>query len=238
MNELADLFITIISKDAGAIIRTLQNSGVVPDEVNIKMFEQDISELIVKYYHISLSKIDMRTATDDFFTLAQTHKIKFQAEFMLLGKALITYEELARTLYPQFNFFAEVVPYIKKLTARKYKPANFMKDLLRIADEWRWLLVEAPREWRKIAGKLSKGELQVQMHHKGLETLIRELDRSSNRVSVSLLVAALIVGSSMIMTVEKGYMIFDLPLLGLIGYLFAGVLGIFLIISILRSGKL
>jgi len=76
------------------------------------------------------------------------------------------------------------------------------------------------------------------MQHKGLEPLIREIDRSSNRVSVSLLVAALIVGSSMIITVEKGYMLFNLPLLGLMGFLFAGILGVYLIISILKSGKL
>jgi len=238
MNMLSDLITTIVSRDVGAIVRVLENSGVVPDEANIKVLEQDISELIVKYYHISLAKMDMRTATDDFFMLASTHGIKFQAEFMLLGKALITYEELARILYPQFNFFTEAVPYLKKLTARKYKPANLMKDLLRIADELKWLLVESPREFRQVVGKLNKGEFQVQMQHKGLEPLIREIDRSSNRVSVSLLVAALIVGSSMIITVEKGYMLFNLPLLGLVGFLFAGILGVYLIISILRSGKL
>jgi len=238
MNMLSDLITTIVSRDVGAIVRVLENSGVVPDEANIKVLEQDISELIVKYYHISLAKMDMRTATDDFFMLASTHGIKFQAEFMLLGKALITYEELARILYPQFNFFTEAVPYIKKLTARKYRPANLMKDLARIADELKWLLVESPREFRQVVGKLNKGEFQVQMQHKGLEPLIREIDRSSNRVSVSLLVAALIVGSSMIITVEKGYMLFNLPLLGLVGFLFAGILGVYLIISILRSGKL
>ena len=236
--ELADLVITVMSRDAGAIIRTLQNSGVIHDKTNLKMLEQDISELIVKYYHISLSKIDMRTATDDFFLLASRYQVKFQAEFMLLGKALITYEELARSLYPQLNFFVETKPYIKKLTAQKYKPSNFVKDLIRVFDELRWLLIESPRELRLLAGKLSRGELQVRMQHKGLETLIREMDRSSNRLSVSLIVAALIVGSSMIMTVEKGDMLFDFPLMGLIGYLFAGILGIILVISILRSGKL
>ena len=100
------------------------------------------------------------------------------------------------------------------------------------------MLVESPRYWRDITEKLHKGKFQVQLMHKGLERLIKELDRSSNRVSVSLLIAALIVGSSLIMTVDKGVMIFDFPVMGLIGYLFAGMLGVLLVISILRSGKL
>jgi ubiquinone biosynthesis protein len=237
-NELADLVMTVMSQDTGAIIRTLQNSGVVPEQANIRILDQELSELIVKYYKMSLSQIDMKTAMDDFFMVAHRHQIKFQAEFMLLGKALMTYEELARVLYPHYNFVAEIGPYLKKLTARKFRPANFVKDLLQIVNELRWVLVESPRAWRQISDKLSAGKLQVQMRHLGLETFIKEMDRSSNRVSVSLLVAALIVGSSMIMTVDKGIMVFDLPVLGLIGYLFAGMLGILLVISILRSGKL
>jgi len=238
MNELAELVITTISRDAGAIIRVLQNSGVLPSWAKTKPLERDISELIVKYHRMSLHRINMKAATDDFFLLAQRYGVRFQPEFMLLGKALITYEELARVLYPEFNFIGEAAPYVQKLAARKYKPARFARDFIRIIDEFRWLLVESPRHWRDITEKLHRGKFQVQLMHKGLDKLIRELDRSSNRLSVSLLIAALIVGSSLIMTVDKGVMIFDFPIMGLIGYLFAGMLGVLLVISILRSGKL
>ncbi|MCP4580475.1 MAG: AarF/ABC1/UbiB kinase family protein [candidate division Zixibacteria bacterium] len=238
MNELADFVVTVMSRDARDIVRVLQNSGVVPEKANLKALEQDLSEMIVKYYRMSLTDIDMKSALDDFFAISHRYEIKFQVEFMLLGKALMTYEELARMLYPEYNFVAEIGPYLTKLTARKFKPTNFLKDIMRIIDELRWIMVESPRKWRLITDKLSRGELQVQMQHIGLETFIKEMDRSSNRLSVSLLVAALIVGSSMIMTVDKGVMIFELPVLGLIGYLFAGILGILLVISILRSGKL
>lgn len=237
-DELASFIVAVTSRDTGEIVRALENAGVVPESANRKLLEQDLSELIVKYYHISLAHIDMRTAMDDFFAVAQRHGIKVQSEYMLLGKALMTYEELARMLYPEFNFVAEIGPYLNRLTMGKYKPSRFLKDLTRILDEWRWLLVDSPGQWRLITRKLSRGELQVKMQHHGLDILIREMDRSSNRLSISLLVAALIVGSSLIMTVKQGVMIFDVPLLGLIGYLFAAVLGVALVISILRSGKL
>jgi ubiquinone biosynthesis protein len=107
--------------------------------------------------------------------------------------------------------------------------------LLGILDEIRWFLVESPREWRAITTKLRKGELQIQFQIKGLDVFIREMDRSSNRLSLALLVAALIVGSSIIATMQKGYTVFNIPLLGLIGYITAAILGILLVISILRS---
>ncbi|MCD6163578.1 MAG: AarF/ABC1/UbiB kinase family protein [candidate division Zixibacteria bacterium] len=238
MNYLADLIIAFMSKDAGTVIRVMQNAEIIEDDVNFRMMEQDLSEMMLKYYHMSLARIDMKLAMNDFFIIVQRYNIRFQAEFMLLGKALMIYEELARVLYQEFNFFAEMIPYVKKLTARKYNPGNFIKDLIRSADELKWLLIELPRKIRHITNKLSEGELQVRMQHKGLENLIREIDKSSNRLSVSMLIAALIVGSSLIMTVDKGIMIFDFPVMGLIGFLFAGILGIFLVISILRAGKL
>jgi ubiquinone biosynthesis protein len=238
MDELGDLVLATMSRDATEIIRVLQNVEVVPANADLRLLEQDLSELIIKYYHMSLAHIDMSTAMDDFFSVAQRYGIRFRSEFMLLGKALMTYEELARMLFPGYNFVAEIGPYLKRLTVRKFQPSKFFKDIFRILDELRWLMVESPREWRRITDKLSKGELQVKMQHRGLDTLIREMDRSSNRLSISLLVAALIVGSSLIMTVKEGVMLFDFPLLGLVGYLFAGILGIFLVISILRSGKL
>ena len=238
MNDLSDLLVTIMSRDAGAIVRVLQNTNVISQETDFKVLEQDINEMVVKYFHLSLAQIDAKLALNDFFNLTQNHRIRFPAELMLLGKALMTFEELGKLLYPDFNFFAEVVPYVKKLSARKYKPNRFIKDLMRITDELRWLVVESPRELRQIVSKLSKGELQVKMEHGGLDKLIKELDSASNRISVSMLIAALIVGSSMLISVEKGVMIFDFPVLGLVGYLFAGILGVFLIISILRSGKL
>ncbi len=238
MDFLGDMVIAVMSKDTGDMLRVLQNTDIIPPDTNLRELEQDLSELIVKYYKMSLKQIDMTTAIDDFFTFAQAHNIRFQSEFMLLGKALMTYEEVARILYPEYDFVGAIGPYLKKIAGRKYNKSKLFKDLIRAVDELRWFFIESPREWRRIADKLSHGELTVQMQHKGLNNLIRELDRSSNRISISLLIAALIVGSSMIMTIKEGMMIFDLPLLGLIGYLFAAVLGIFLVISILRSGKL
>jgi len=238
MDELSEMVMAIIGKDVRAVINVLQNAGVLPDDCNIRSLEQELSELLVRYSGQELARINLRHASEEFLGLIHQFKIRFQPEFMLLGKALVTYEEVARMLDPGFNFFAEFMPYMKKLAKRKYHPKKIARDLLGILDEIRWFLVESPREWRAITTKLRKGELQIQFQIKGLDVFIREMDRSSNRLSLALLVAALIVGSSIIATMQKGYTVFNIPLLGLIGYITAAILGILLVISILRSTKM
>ena len=71
----------------------------------------------------------------------------------------------------------------------------------------------------------------------GLDNLIREIDRSSNRIAFGLIISAIIVGSSIVMSLQTGPIIYGYPVLGVIGFVSAGVMGLGLVISILRSGK-
>ena len=86
--------------------------------------------------------------------------------------------------------------------------------------------------------KVKKGEMLVSLHHKGLDRLILEMDRSSNRITFGLIVASLVVGSSLVMQLERGPQVFGFPAIGLIGYLIAGLLGLWLVLAILRSGRI
>ena len=94
------------------------------------------------------------------------------------------------------------------------------------------------QQLRILINKILDGELEIEFVHLGLENLIREIDRSSNRISFGLIISALIIGSSIVMHTKIGPALYGLPLLGIIGFSFAGFMGIWLVISILRSGKL
>ena len=86
--------------------------------------------------------------------------------------------------------------------------------------------------------KIRKGEFGIQLQHQGLERMIRELDKSTNRIAFSLIIASLIIGSSFIIQIERGPKLFGIPAFGLVGYLIAAVLGLWLVIAIMRSGRL
>jgi len=83
-----------------------------------------------------------------------------------------------------------------------------------------------------------RGDFRLNIHHEDLDHFIRDLDRSSNRLSFSIMTAAIIVSSSIIIHAGAGPVLFGLPMFGLIGYVIAALLGVWLLIGILRSGQL
>jgi ubiquinone biosynthesis protein len=98
--------------------------------------------------------------------------------------------------------------------------------------------ISLPKELTVIIDKVKKGRLRIEFEHKGLEHLISELDKVSNRIAFSVIIAALIVGSSIVMQTNKGPLLFGFPVFGFIGYIIAGIMGLWLAIAILRSGRL
>ncbi|MCX6831127.1 MAG: AarF/ABC1/UbiB kinase family protein, partial [candidate division Zixibacteria bacterium] len=235
---VADLLIAATSNDTRRIVRVLQNHELLDDDVRPATLEADLALFLHRYHGVPLAKLKMRSLLTDAFEIMNVYRIKFPPELMMLGKALGTYEEVARTLNPQYDFVTELLPSIKKLATRKFSPGSIFSDVSTYLLDLRELLVNFPFEIRRIARNLRKGDLSISFHHKGLEHLILELEKASNRLAFALIIASLIVASSLIMTRPIGLTILGVPALGLVGYVTAGVLGIWLVIAILRSGKL
>ena len=238
MNELADLLICVVTWHPAGIVKVYQDVEVVGEEVNLRALEADLANFLYKYHKIPISRLDMKTLMNEAFEIIRRYDIQIQAELMLFSKALVTYEEVAKMLDPEYDLVTQMIPYVKKLAYRKFKPKALLRDLFTASVDLRDLLVTFPFELKRIIKKLGRGRLSFTFQHKGLDKLILELDRSSNRISFSLVIAAIIVGSSLIMRLETKYTLFGYPLLGILGYVFAGVLGVWLVIAILRSGKL
>ena len=238
MDELSDLLIAIVTWNPKGIVKVYQKAGVLSEGTDFKTLETDLTEFLYRYHRIPLARIDMKSLINDAFDLIHRHKIKIQSELMLFGKALATYEEVGRMLDPEFDFVTEMIPYVKKLSQRKFRAKIIFRDITTALQDLRDLLVPLPFDLEIITEKLRKGELGFSLQHKGLEKFILEMERSSNRISFSLIIAALIVGSSLIMRLEMGPYLFGYPLLGIFGYVFAGILGIWLVIAILRSGRI
>jgi ubiquinone biosynthesis protein len=238
MDELADLLISVVTWHPGGIVKVYQDMGVVGEEVNLRALEADLADFLYKYHKIPLSRLDMKTLTDEAFEIIHRYDIHIQTELMLFSKAMITYEEVAKMLDPEYDLVTEALPYIRSLAYRKFKPKILLRDAFTSLQDLRDLFVVLPFEVKRILKKIGKGQLSFTFQHKGLEKLILEVDRASNRLSFSLIIAAIIVGSSLIMRLETQYTLFGYPLFGILGYIFAGLLGVWLVIAILRSGRL
>ncbi|GAB4376628.1 MAG: AarF/UbiB family protein [Calditrichia bacterium] len=236
--DLLNILRGIVDKDAYRITRTLLNIGLIEDQVNFRNLKHDLLDYLDRYYGVPLNQLNTAQLLNEFMELVRNYRIKLPPDLVMMGKALTISEAVGTQLYPEFNMFDLLIPYTKKMFYQRWNPAYHYRHLNRLLDTSLDLLKNLPEDIRNILEKFKKDQLTVRFQHQGLEHLTRELDRSSNRISFALIIAALIIGSSMVIQLDKGPFLWGYPALGIIGYLLASVSGFWLIIAILRSGKL
>ncbi len=238
MDEISDLLVNVVTWNPKGIVKVYQKAGVLTDRTDLKILESDLTEFLYRYHKIPLSRIDMKSIINDAFDIIHRHDIQIQSELMLFGKAMVTYEEVGKMLDPDYDLVTEAIPFVKKLSKRKYQPKIILRDIVTALQDLRDFLVPLPFDLQRITQKLTRGEFKFSLEHLGLGKFILQMERSSNRISFSLIIAALIVGSSLIMRLDVGPFLLGYPLIGILGYIFAGILGVWLVIAILRSGRI
>ena len=238
MELISELLVAASSDDTRRLVRVFQNHELLADNIRPAALETELSLFLHRYHGVALAKLNMRSLLAETYRIITTHHIKFPPELLMLGKALGTYEELACSLNPNYDFITALMPSIEKLSTRKFDPRNIVSELGQYVVDLRDLIINVPFELRRITRNLRKGELSIALEHKGLERLITELEKASNRIAFAMIIAAIIVGSSLIMTRQSGMTVYGIPILGVVGFITAGILGIWLVIAILRSGKL
>lgn len=237
-DHLVNLLMAVLGRDPDRIVSILANSGDLPDEVNFPNLRHDLAFFIDNYYDIPLHEINTGRLLNEFFEILSLYRIRFSPDLMLLAKALVTMEGIGRKLDPDFNMIVHLKPFMDKIVREKIGPGYIGKEASRIALSFASLLKNLPRDLQAFINRINHNRFKIDLEHRGLDRLINDLDRASNRLSFSMLIAALIIGSSLIMQTEKGPMIFGFPALGFIGYSIAGFLGLWLAVAILRSGRL
>ncbi|ORJ60422.1 ABC1 kinase family protein [Geothermobacter hydrogeniphilus] len=236
--QLVDLLLAVLQRDVDRIISQLLYSGELTDESNLKALNRDLGEFIEDYYEIPLQDIKVGKLLADFVEILTHYRIRFPSDLMLLARALVAMEGLGRQLDPDFNMITHLRPFLERLVKERLTPTNLSREMLRVAQAYGSLARHLPRDIKEFINRVNRNKFKIDLEHRGLEKLITDLDKASNRLSFSLLIAALIIGSSLIMQTDKGPMIFGFPALGFLGYSVAGFLGLWLAIAILRSGRL
>lgn len=236
--ELTELLLSLLQRDVERIIAQLLYAGELTDDADLKSLKRDLSEFIEDYYDILLQDIKVGKLLIDFIEILTEHRIRFPSDLMLLARALIAMEGMGRQLDPEFNMIAHVRPFAEKIVRDRLGPINVTRELGKIMHGYTSLARNLPRDLKEFINRVNRNKFKIDLEHRGLERLISDLDKSSNRISFSLLISALIIGSSLIMQTDKGPLLFGFPILGFLGYSAAGFLGLWLAIAILRSGRL
>lgn len=234
--KLANLFTAIIQKDTETVVDELLNIGIISENTDITLFKEDIRDLVEEYYGTSLKQVESSQMVNGVVRVATRHHVRMPSNLALLLKTIAAMETLCRELNPDFNLTEQSKPYVEGLLMERYRPKRLMSRFMKGIVEFNEMMIEIPRLMTKTLRKLQRGEISIDIQHEGLHEVTSEVDAASNRISMSLIISALIMGSSVIMLTGQGPLMFGFPVIGIIGYVTAAVLGIFLIINILRTG--
>lgn len=236
--ELGKALIAFIDRDPDRLIKVLRELELIEDSKITRALYYDIKNLINYYYNISLSQLNLATVIFELIEIIRKHHIKIPVDLVLLAKAVSTVESLGKDLYPEFDIVSIAKPYVQKLLLARVNPFNRMKDAANLLQDSSMFIKNLPEELHFILSKIRKDKFKIKMEVSNLDYFVKEMDKSSNRLAFSIVIASVLMGSSLIINIDKGPFLFGMPVLGLAGFLAAGVLGLWLLIAIIRSGRL
>jgi len=235
---LTDILLAIVRRDVDEVISLLIYAGEITDNLNTRALKRDLSAFIDSYYEIPLREVVVGRMLMEFIEIITTYQIRFSPDMMLLGKALITMEGMGRELDPEFDMIEHLRPFMEKEVKERVSPRNIAKDFGSVFMSYLNLTKNLPNDLKEILNRLNRNKFKIDLEHRGLDRFINELDRSINRLSSSLILAALIVGTSLIMQTDRGPHLMGVPLLAFIGFAVAGFIGLWLVVAVFRSGRL
>ena len=235
--KLGDLLIGIANRDAGKTTDALLEISS-HDEVDRAELEGEMEYFFNKYSYLSLDELDFAEYLSDVTRSLVKRKIRPPAEYFMLIKTIITIEGVARQLDPDFNLVESVRPYAEKLISRRYGISGILSRARETVSDLVSTLGSLPSELEDILSKLRKGDIRIGLDHGGLDPLTKKLDQASNRVSFAIVLAALIIGSSLLVLADIPPHLNEIPVIGIVGYIGAAIMAFWLLLSILRHGKM
>ena len=229
------LFIGIVKHDTEDILEAIMEIGKIDREIDAELFKRNFSRIIYELQagtEIKDAKVSI--ILEEILNMGINYGLKLPTEFVLFGKTIITLEGIALRYAPDFRFIDSAEPFIENMQINKLSPERLFSDFVENAIRFKKLLTGFPNKIDKTLDRLQRGVLKFDIEDAEIRRLSFEIDKSSNRIAIGMLISALLVTGALI--IQAGTPVaFGLPLASFISFLIAGLLGFILLISILRE---
>ncbi|PMB40729.1 ABC transporter [Fischerella thermalis CCMEE 5330] len=232
---LTEMLLAIVDLDARRCAQLTLQLADSEQPVILSRLENDYDRMLRKYYNLNLSQMNFSQIIYELLQVARNNKIRLPSNMGLYAKTLANLEGVARLFNPELNFIDEIQPLITDLFRRHLFGKTPVRSLLRTALDLKSLSLQSPRQIEFLLDRVTSETLQWNLNIRGLDSLRRTTDDAANRLSFSILVGSLIMGAAIISSNARtpGF-----SLLSNVLFATASLLGLWLIISILRSGRL
>jgi len=239
ITKLTRMFIDAAAENVDALPRRLADLGVRYPKEREEEFLAELREIYYRYYGASLAEIDPLQVIREAFQLIYSMNLRLPSRFLLLDKAIATLGSVGVDLYPEFNVFEVARPYARGLMMERFTPqrvaSRARKESLRLGA----MALELPYQIHDVLEEFRDGRIEIGFVHKGLDEFLNRLDVVFNRLVVAMIVAGGLIGSSLIGIFAKaGPHLLGINVISIIGFALAGLLGIWLLWGVVRSGRL
>ena len=236
----AGLFIAMAQQDARKMAISFRALAIDSNIKDSKQFEYDLNELIEDFALLDVEESSMADMGTRLQKIIYDYRMKVPGGVFLILRALAILEGIGKMIHPQFATYEFIAPWGKKMLQEQFSPENIASEASYRASSLYSFLSTFPTEVKQIIKKLRRGELEILTKHTGYEPLLQKLDFITNRLTITFLICALLLGSAISMTADFAEVqktSFGVPYISMAGLLIAGGLAVILLITIFRSGK-
>lgn len=239
--ELLQLLLGLVQRRPQAVADVLLDWASANDEglagINLAQLEVEIEDFVDQYHGTPLAKLSLGQMLSDVTAILRGHQLALPSDLALLIKAFISLEGMGRALDPGFHMATEALPILRQVLRARYQPKALAQRGWASVQRLLQLAEQLPHDVSRLLRSARRGRLNVGIEINHLKEVGDQLDRAASRLSVALVISALIIGSSIVMTVGGGPQLFGLPAFGLLGFLGAVGGGLWLLRSTLRLRK-
>jgi len=234
---LMDLFLAFVQGNAESVARTAINFADSGSAIDERAMEREIMVAMREHYNPETGKGDMGRAILQLLHIFGRNGIDLARDYSLTAKAILCVEEMGYQLDSQYNLRKAFEPVLMELMKERRDPSRLLSGAKHSFVQGLQYLQGLPEELRRILKKVEKDSLKVNLQHKGLDKLDYTISDASNKITLGIIIGCLIVGSSLVITTDIPPLLFDIPVIGWIGYVMSMVLGVWVVIDIFRGNR-
>ena len=223
--DLAELMINFSDHNIDGLINQLIRMDILNEKTDINILKSDLNDLFAKYYGMELSRFN--GIIEDLLFLMQKYEVRLPNEFVLMARGLSMVENIALRLDPNINVVEYLKPIARKLIVQRYNPKKMVNNAKNSFFAFEHVLKGLPSLISKTFYKIEEGEVTVNIE-------VKHISEIANQLSLAIIIAALLIGSSLVMLIDVGPRFYEMPVLGFIGFTISLALGVFTVVRILN----
>jgi ubiquinone biosynthesis protein len=231
-----DLVYSIVNRDSASAAQVLLKLTSWDDDPDLRKLERELSDFIGRHLFKPLKEIEIGRLLQDLLELVSHNQLRIPPDIFLMIKAITSAEGVARELNPDFDMISQARPFIARVKISRFYPERVAENLISFAGDLQNFLQQLPKDILDVTRLIKHENLTIKTENQGLEAMLAAQHKISNRLSFSIIIAALLVGSALIVISQTPPLFYGISMIGIIGFLAASVMGIWLLIAIIKKG--